>query len=666
MGDRINTMSLDSPRKEAQGLERPASLKLDVNENSQPELQLEAKKDDYPWWQHPFWVTKRNWRSALTVSLVNIPLSISLAIASGGSPMQGCATAIYSGLVAGFVGGSDYNIFGPAGALTSILNAYAVKYDEDILPWFSIWTGAFTFAMFSLKLERYTLYLPNSVMEGFTMAIAFLIGLNQLDFIFGLQLKKKEHFYENVYRSFSHLDEAKWEPLVCFGVFFPLLLSLSIKFPKVPWIPILAVIGIILGVTFEATELSYNPPTANHTSTIDLPTLKYKYGELSANIANFPKWEKQGSFSDMLAGSLSVGFICVLETLITAKIADNIAGAKVPFNAEKETFSTGAGNVLVGVMGGLPCTAVLARTKLNIMSGTKGPASQFINSLLCVVIVMALLPFFSYVPLSIIACILCLVAVRMAPTETLIHLWKTDKVECALMVSVTAVSVGLDPTYGLVMGMLIAFFINADNVSKFHTEFQMLDKQQASALSAIKTQPMHTVAAADIRETLVRAVSCNTLDDNREGYDLVQAEDSNIACYEPRGALTYLNADAMEEHMKRFIGMPSLVIAMDKVYFIDVDGVDRIGKMVKQLRSRGTKLVMCGCSGKGIEMLAKSEWLAALREDGFVVDTRFEAFNMIVPKDLEMQEVVGVHAVPTCTVETSRGELRISTDGCAA
>merc|ERR1711907_420609 len=513
MGDRINTMSLDSPRKEAQGLERPASLKLDVNENSQPELQLEAKKDDYPWWQHPFWVTKRNWRSALTVSLVNIPLSISLAIASGGSPMQGCATAIYSGLVAGFVGGSDYNIFGPAGALTSILNAYAVKYDEDILPWFSIWTGAFTFAMFSLKLERYTLYLPNSVMEGFTMAIAFLIGLNQLDFIFGLQLKKKEHFYENVYRSFSHLDEAKWEPLLCFGVFFPLLLSLSIKFPKVPWIPILAVIGIILGVTFEATELSYNPPTANQTSTIDLPTLKYKYGELSANLANFPKWEKQGSFADMMAGSLSVGFICVLETLITAKIADNIAGAKVPFDPEKEVLSTGIGNALVGVMGGLPCTAVLARTKLNIMSGTKGSASQFINSCLCVVMVVALLPFFSYVPLAIIACILMLVAVRMAPIETLFHLWKQDKVECGLMVTVCAVCVGLDPTYGLVLGMVLAFFINADNVSKVHTELQMLDGAQAATLSQIETRPMYTVIPPDMRERIVKTLTCDAISD---------------------------------------------------------------------------------------------------------------------------------------------------------
>merc|ERR1711924_451311 len=102
-------MSLDSPRREQRGLqlkEEPVSLSLD--ESSPVDATSEATevdKLDYPWWQHPFWVTKRNWRSALTVSLVNIPLSISLAIASGGTPMQGCATAVYSGLVAVFIGG---------------------------------------------------------------------------------------------------------------------------------------------------------------------------------------------------------------------------------------------------------------------------------------------------------------------------------------------------------------------------------------------------------------------------------------------------------------------------------------------------------------------------------------------------------------------------------
>ena len=386
----------------------------------------------------------------------------------------------------------------------------------------------------------------------------------------------------------------------------------------------------MIGVVLEAADLSYNPPTANQISTIDLPTLKYKYGTLSPNLANLPKWEKQGSFADMMTGSLSVGFICVLETLITAKIADNIAGAKVPFDAEKETLSTGLGNALVGLMGGLPCTAVLARTKLNIMSGTKGSASQFINAVLCVVMVMALLPFFSYLPLAVIACILMLVAVRMAPIETLLHLWKHDKTECCLMVGVCAVSVGLDPTYGLVGGMLVAFFINADNVSKVHTEVQMLNEAQATALSEITTRPMYTIRPPDMRETMARALTYAPTSEaaTLSLWDL-EAAGAHVACYEPRGALTYLNADGLEEQMKAFIRVPELVVALDKVYFLDVDGCDRIGKMVTRLRKEGTTVVLCGCAGKGVEMLQSAEWLQPLHDDGMVVSTRREAHDLI-------------------------------------
>jgi len=396
---------------------------------------------------------------------------------------------------------------------------------------------------------------------------------------------------------------------------------------------------------FEATELSYNPPTGNQKSDIDLPTLKYKYGELSASLANFPKWEKQGSFGDMLGGSLSIGFICVLETLITAKIADNIAGAKVPFDLEGEVVATGISNALVGVMGGLPCTAVLARTKLNIMSGTKGQASQFINALLCIVIVVGLLPFFSYVPLSIIACILCLVAVRMAPIETLFHLWRQDKTEFSLMVFVCAVSVGLDPTYGLVGGMIIAFFINADNVSKVHTELQMLKKHEAETLSGIKRRPMHTVTAPGMRSRATGAIMCNPMTVEAEEVSNDTDDKTGVSCFEPWGALTYLNADGLEEQMKTFLGMPHLVIAMDKVYFMDIDGVDRVGKMVKRLRDEGTMVVLCGSGGKGIELLPAANWFKDLQEAGFVVEARSEAHKFVAGKDLEMEIVANGNAI---------------------
>jgi len=245
------------------------------------------------------------------------------------------------------------------------------------------------------------------------------------------------------------------------------------------------------------------------------------------------------------------------------------------------------------------------------------------------VIVVALLPFFSYLPLSIIASILMLVAVRMAPIETLVHLWNTDKVECGLMVAVCAVSVGLDPTYGLVGGMVIAFFINADNVAKYHSEVQVLDRHQASILDKIETRPLLTIDAEDMRGTLVRMATCGAEEATAESVKDMETTGGSVACYEPRGAITYLNSDALEEQMKKFMGMRALVIAMDKVYCVDVDAVDRVGKMVKRLREEGTVVVLCGCSGKGVEMLRSAEWALSLREEGFLVDNREHAYETI-------------------------------------
>merc|ERR1711988_1922207 len=69
---------------------------------------------------------------------------------------------------------------------------------------------------------------------------------------------------------------------------------------------------------------------------------------------------------------------------------------------------------------------------------------------------------------------------------------------------------------------------------------------------------------------------------------------------------------------------------MDKVYCMDVDGVDRVGKIVKRLRAEGATVVLCNLNGKGTEMLLASEWVQALKEDGFVVDTRSEAYDLAV------------------------------------
>ena len=115
--------------------------------------------------------------AGITVSLVSIPLSCALAIASGATPMMGLSAAIYGPGVGGLVGGSNYNILGPAGALVNILNRLAMENGREIIPWVAFFAGLISLGVWALKLERYCTLIPNSVLEGFSFGVALTIGL---------------------------------------------------------------------------------------------------------------------------------------------------------------------------------------------------------------------------------------------------------------------------------------------------------------------------------------------------------------------------------------------------------------------------------------------------------------------------------------------------------
>ena len=124
---------------------------------------------------------KRNWKSGISVAMVSIPLSLSLAIAAGASPMTGIITAVWAGLIGGIIGGSKYNIIGPAGALTGILISYSLLYGPAILPILAIISGILILVIRFLKWDKYLVFVPSSVVHGFTLGVALTIAGSQLN-----------------------------------------------------------------------------------------------------------------------------------------------------------------------------------------------------------------------------------------------------------------------------------------------------------------------------------------------------------------------------------------------------------------------------------------------------------------------------------------------------
>src|SRR3989344_6711779 len=141
-----------------------------------------------------------NWRSGLTVALISIPLSLSLAIASGATPIMGIITSVWAGIVAAAFGGSEFNVVGPAGALSGILASFALSFGAEMLPLLAILSGTLIFVFFLLRWDRYLIFIPSSVMHGFTLGVGLTIGFGQLNFALGLKnVPMHESILRNIY-----------------------------------------------------------------------------------------------------------------------------------------------------------------------------------------------------------------------------------------------------------------------------------------------------------------------------------------------------------------------------------------------------------------------------------------------------------------------------------
>jgi len=152
---------------------------------------------------------KENAYSGISVALVSATLSPALAMAQGCTAMMGFITGIYGPGLQGILGGSHYNILGPAGALVNIVADLSGNYGVEMIPWVTIVAGVMSFLVFLVKFENYCTMLPTSVLEGFSLGVATTIGLGQLPFALGqdpAKLGNHPEFYKKVEASLSNLE----------------------------------------------------------------------------------------------------------------------------------------------------------------------------------------------------------------------------------------------------------------------------------------------------------------------------------------------------------------------------------------------------------------------------------------------------------------------------
>ncbi len=528
---------------------------------------------------------RANWKSGLTVSLVSIPLSVSLAVASQSTPTAGIITAIWAGLIASLFGGSNFNIVGPTGALSGILASYAILHGASMLSMLALVAGVFIFLAYILRLEKFLVFIPGSAVQGFTLGVAFTIAFNQFNFAFGLvNLPKHERFIENLFESFRHISALQPEVFITFLVFLGLMFLLTKLIKAVPAAILLTPVGILVGYLAQNGKLP-----------LVVQTLGARYPDMGPHLFQLPTFAFDSS---LITAGITVAVIAILETMLSAKIADGMT--KTKHDKRKELIGLSLANIASGLAGGIPATAALARTSLNIKTGANHQISATVSSISIALISLLLLSTFRYIPLAVIAAILVFVAIRMIEGEHLIRMFKHDKKSFAIALIVGLVTIWIDPIVGILLGTAISLLIFMEKLSRGQFELiinnknhEIVDKVTAESLEKIE-------------------------------------KDGETIIYSIKGQLAYINSQAhiarLEQNLHNY---KNIIIRLRELSFMDLDGVDAFEEIIELIQGQGKNVFVTGASPLITKLLHESHIYQRLEQEGRVFSRTSAALKAI-------------------------------------
>jgi len=529
---------------------------------------------------------KDNWKAGLTVALVSLPLSISLAVASKVSPTAGIITAMWAGLVAAIFGGSNFNIIGPTGALSGIIAVYALTNGVRAVALLTLMSGIFILCAYLLKLERYLIFIPSSVMHGFTLGVAFIIGLNQFNYAFGLKnIPQHKQFFANVVESLRHINEFSWISLVIFLSFFSGLLLLRTFAPKIPGAVVLAPVGILIGFL---SKLAFVP--------LRVQTLGDNFFNITFKFFERPSlmWS-----SSLIGTAAIIALIAILETMLSAKIADTMTHTK--HDARKEMLGLGLANLVSGFVGGMPATAALARTSLNIKTRATHKSAAAINVFFIVILSLFFLAYFTYIPLAVIAAILVYVAVQMIEAHHFVTFFRYERTNFWIALIVAAATIGKNPMVGILLGATISLIVVLEKISQGQCDIK-ISKRNGDVIGAL---------AANAARTFDKT--------------------ADVVMYSMKGKLCYINSGA---HVARFETdlehYTYIIVRLQEIYFIDLDGVAALDDIIKRAEARGQIIMISSVFPSALALLEQaSGGYKKLQKEGLVFKRTHDALSYL-------------------------------------
>lgn len=452
---------------------------------------------------------KSDTSSGLVVFLVALPLCLGIALASGAPPLAGIISGVIGGIIVGLMSNSHLSVSGPAAGLTAIiLTAVSELGAYEIFLAAVVAAGILQLILGFLKMGIISNYFPNNVIEGMLAGIGIIIVLKQIPLALGQSGDLLSIGFEGIPNFLQEIHT---------GALVITLLSLAIligwdkvpalkKIKAVPPALVAVIVGILLNKYFVVSGSSL-AISEEHLVKLPVP-------ETLGDWANFIVFPDFTSLTNPAVWTVAVtiAIVASIETLLCIEAADRMDEQKRITDTNNELKAQGLGNMISGVLGGLPMTSVVVRTSANRAAGAKTKMSAVIHGFLLLICVISMPAVLNMIPLATLAAVLLLVGYKLAKPALFKHFWVQGKYQFVPFIVTFVGVVALDLLKGVAIG--IAFCVLAILRGNLKRAYKF-DKNEFAAGDII------TINLAQEVSFLNKAAIKSTLNDIPEGATVV-------------------------------------------------------------------------------------------------------------------------------------------------
>ncbi len=492
--------------------------------------------------------------AGLTVAIVALPLSMAIAIASGTTPERGLFTAAIGGFLISALGGSRFQIGGPAAAFTVLVAATISRHGLDGLLLATIMAGIFLLLMGVFRLGSYIKFIPYPVTVGFISGIAVILFVGQIQDLFGLSLPTATpaDILPKLEGLAAALGTTSPAALGIAALSIGVIVGLRRWRPHWPGILIAVVAASLAGALLH----------------LPIETIGTRFGGIPSSLP-FPALP---SFSldkaqAVLPDALSFALLGAIESLLSAMVADGMTGRR--HRSNMELVAQGIANIGSALFGGICATGTIARTATNVRSGARSPFAGMFHSIFIVLFMLVAAPLASFIPLAALAGVLVVVAWNMAEKHAFATLLRTSPGDAVVLLA----TFGLTVFRGLTEGIVVGFALGA----------------------LLFIHRMAQSAGVEVHVPPVPEDQADTAGADRRPYDPVIATDPNVAVYRITGAFFFGAASTVGSVLDRIADQHrAFVIDFSAVPFIDSTAANTIEGIARKAARHHVVLLISG------------------------------------------------------------------------